>query len=297
MRETITTNKRGWQYISTLYDSLDELADDAMKHWTGANASHRRMEEAASYAHNGWSGEGDALTSLDIIREAVRTSTANLHMDTIRNPSFDVAGGAVDMGRYLAGDPECMMTFPMVKTSRVGKVIRLSASVDAYAGVSLYRRGLGICALVEALTQCGHAVELYLDVFANRYQGTPVWGGQIRCLIKGANDTLDMSKVMFGYSYNDTMRTLGMASTHRWPAEAKRSMHIGGMGYGQIGNPTHDLPEGTLYIPHAMDGVDLHPEILTQVYLVQLGLAKDPGNLPKFNIWGGSGYESNPDYD
>jgi hypothetical protein len=299
MRESIHVNKRGWKYISTLYDSLDEMADDAVRHqhqWYGGSSSHR-FDKAVNYAHNGWDGGGSAVEQLDIIREAVKTSTGQLNMQTIRNPRYDVAGGAVDMGRFLVGDPECMVTYPMVTTSRVGKVIRLAASVDAYAGVSLHKRGLGLVALTEALTLCGHAVELYLDVFANKYQGSPRWGGQIRCLIKGANDSLDLSKVMFGYAYEDTMRTLGMACTHRWPEEAKRSQCIMAGSYGQIGNPTKDLPEGTLYIPHAMDGVDLDPNILVQTYLVQLGLAADPGNLPKFNIWGGEGYESNPDYD
>lgn len=283
------TNRKG-KWVTSLYESLDELADRAMERVNKGdpNVSPYRTRAAANLAHNGWDGKGDTLDKLDLVRDAVRLSVGKIHSDTV-TPHFDVAGGFADMGRYMAGDPECMMAFPLIQTSRVGKVVRLCASVDAYAGAwnTLYKRGLGIVALVEALSQLGHAVELYLDVFCNAVQGQPGnrWGGDIRCLVKGARDTLDMRKVLFAYAWDEgVMQSLGMPNTHWWPDESQSAQGIP-YSYGQIGDPPMNLPEGTLYIPHAMHGFLLDPANLVRHYLVQLGLAPADTLAEEWQAW------------
>ena len=109
----------------------------------------------------------------DKILGAVRTSP----VDTLQ---YDVAGSVVDVGRYLAGDPECMGDWAD-SPAKTAKHLHLAVSwgvngcdTEAYA-----LRGAAYMALIDALEASRqYRLHLYAVAYATEFSGG--WGTIIR---------------------------------------------------------------------------------------------------------------------
>jgi hypothetical protein len=277
---------RNAKYVTNVYSSLDELADAAERRVQADKAAASfvnhghfggEWKEVLNLCRNGW--EIELERTIEIAEHAVDMVMAE-HNAPTPLMQFDVAGESVDVGRYLSGEPECMLDFPLQESSKVGKIVTLIASVDCFGGVGakeMYKRGIGITAFAMALTRLGHSVEFWCDVFCNdpckSWQTGEKLGGYVRALVKGPNDTLDPSKLLFAYCHDGVLRKLGFAITHAWPRQFQQAMHMGGGSYGPVGRAPYDMPEGTIYLPSVQPGVDLtNPEALITHYLKELGL-------------------------
>lgn len=262
------------------YDSTEAIAASAVprisdrtyRHsdggtWEGFNS----IAELKSLARDGWGTEADE--ALAIAESVVETVQQDHHMPAFR-PLWDVSGCEVDVARYLSGEPENMIDYEMVKTSRSGRVIVLCASVSISGAVqpeTIKRRGHGIAALAFALSRMGLAVELWADQAVK--SGSSIASNRV--LVKGANDELDPARIMFAYAHPAMLRGLMMANMHNWPA-AQRKMHRVGTGYGYPTDPVRDLPEGTIYLPSVLSSVDVpNAKDMLMHHLTELGLLGD----------------------
>jgi hypothetical protein len=212
-------------------------------------------------ARLGWKEQLDS--ALELAESAVQLAEQEHMVDTF-NPVWDVTGAEVDVARYLSGEPECMIDFPLAKTSKSGRIIALCASIT-YSGAigpdTIRRRGATMVALALALSRLGHNTELWADL-----SGTPMGSGgdvRIRVLVKGANDELDPSKVMFAFAHPAMLRMLGFAAIEG----LGRDTHICPIP------PRKDLPEGTIYLPEICSERDV-PEAdeFLRAHLGELGL-------------------------
>src|SRR5260221_137698 len=135
-------------------------------------------------------------------------------------PVYDVSGDSVDIGRYLAGEPECMMDWPLQPTSAAGRVITLCASICYSGSIDaevIIRRGQVITALALALSRLGHNVEMWADISAMQVgRGAQ---SRFRILVKGADDTLDPARIMYAYAHPTMLRRLGFAVQCSQPGE------------------------------------------------------------------------------
>src|SRR5579872_114125 len=142
-----------------IYRSLAEYADGAVKRCRGHGrvysgsdfAGYATWEQALNMARSGWHDELD--TALELAESAVALAERE-HMTDTFQPVWDVSGAEVDVARYLSGEPECMIDFPLSKTSKSGRVISMCASISVSGSVrpdTIQRRGQVITALAMAL--------------------------------------------------------------------------------------------------------------------------------------------------
>lgn len=242
----------------TRHYSLDALADAA----EGYGSSHCTLdgswaggtfEDALRVCRSGWSEQLDA--ALDISESAVSLMDQEHEVDRFE-PVWDVSGAEVDVGRFVTGEPECMIDYPLTRISRVGKVITLCASVCYSAAIDteeMIKRGQVITALALALSRLGHSVELWADfsIRRARYDDGPRATGTVRVLVKGANDALDPERILYAYAHPSMSRQLCFAACKAWPASFGNKMR-GGSGIPEP--PPRDLPEGTIYLPELKSG-------------------------------------------
>src|SRR6266567_585901 len=128
--------------ISTYY-SVTEYVEAARREVSrtglGLDYVNPAVTETTSYgqaidmALNGWPDElPDALR---IAEDAVKLCDQETSAFTFA-PVFDVAGGDVDVARYLSGEPECMVDYPLTPTSKVGRVITLCVGLNTSIAIS-----------------------------------------------------------------------------------------------------------------------------------------------------------------
>src|SRR5947207_806957 len=168
MRVSQTSN-----VIEYIYESVGEIAETGLRNlslylegrelreqWHGVSS----REEVRKLAFEGWLTEADA--AMEIATEAVGLVERE-HEIVGFHPTWDVAGCEVDVARYLANEPENMIDYEIVPTTRAGRVIVLCASVSYSCGVSIdniKKRGHSIAALAFALSKLGFATELWADM-------------------------------------------------------------------------------------------------------------------------------------
>lgn len=270
------------------YDSLEDFATVAKRHYdagTGHDDLYRSFngvdtfEEAYSLSQLGW--QDAEVEALRLVDSAIETVEAEHEMDGFR-ASWEMSGGEVDVGAYLAGEPECMINYNLVQTPKSGRVITLCASMVVSCAVStdaIKRRGYGIAALSFALMRMGFAVELWADWTCT----SSTWRGGMsgiivqRVLIKGLNDEMDPAKIMFAYAHPAMLRAVGFNAAHEFPADIRTGFGIPG-GYGCPAAPVEDLPEGTIYLPEVCSSHDVpNADVLLLTHMRGLGIIPPEG--------------------
>lgn len=115
---------------------------DSDTRWAGGLTQHA----AYKLAKEGMSMDAEALEIRDTINTAVKPMLGDMF-------TWDVTGSMVDVGAFLSGEPECMLT-TREDVTRARKVVNIvynvcvSANVDAK---TIRLRGLAMMALVDSL--------------------------------------------------------------------------------------------------------------------------------------------------
>lgn len=127
---------------------------------------------------------------------------------------FDVSGGMVDVGRYLVGEPECMVETRLVEIAKPGRVVTILIHGGMLGSVStadFIKRGVAIVALVESLERMQHSTEIWLEV-SSSMDGE--WDREILThliKLKDASDVLDVDSLMFAVAYPGRHRRISFA--------------------------------------------------------------------------------------
>lgn len=264
--------------VTVTHNSLMDLAKAAKEYanpagwsedWTGVDT----WEEAEHLAVHGMEGSAEVLA----IAESAIETIEKEHDVTQFTHVWDVSGCQVDIGRYLSGEPDCMVDYLPAPTPKVGRVIALCASVCYSAAIyqdTINKRGQGIAALAFALNRLGFAVELWADFsISNKRGGSRI--GRVRTLVKGANDELDPARIMFAYTHPAMSRALSFAACGALPYSVVGDSAMK-RGNGTVTDAKQDLPEGTLYLPSLRSSSDVPeaPKLLLK-YLRELGIVTD----------------------
>jgi hypothetical protein len=270
--------------LSRTYYSTAEVADDAITA-IRLNGTHpyrigddkERLffggvtwDEAIEMARHGWSEQLD--TAMEIAESAVKLCEQEHETYTFA-PVFDVAGGDVDVSRFLAGEPECMVDYPLTPTSKVGRVITLCVGLGMPSFTDAddaLKRGYAIAGLALALARLGHSIEIWGDYTAKTRTSSYIL--RSRVLVKGVNDVLDPATVMFTISHPAFARACLMKGARRnTPQPWFDAMEMNG-GCGYSIDPVRDLPDGTIYVPPIKHTDDLDPHSVLTGYLRELEL-------------------------
>jgi len=164
---------------------------------------------------------------------------------------YDVTGEAVDIDRFLTGEPEDMIAFTEEQAVGHGKIVKIQVNNVASAGVStttMANRGAAVVALIDALEKLGFSCEVYTaDALSSR------WSGDKNILqydvtLRGAGDVLDMDRLAFALCHPSWLRRLVFSAMEQEDEQVRRMFNVGG-SYG--------CPEESRGLTSEENGVDV----------------------------------------
>ncbi|QWT30644.1 hypothetical protein SEA_ROSE5_129 [Mycobacterium phage Rose5] len=242
--------------------------------WHG---SVKSVSEACELAAKGLPKDGvDAL--------ALASVKAKGMVQEIRTPQYvncmDTAGAYVDMGRFVTGEPECMVDYALQEDTAVQTVIPIVVNMAVVGGVrheEIAKRGRAIVALIDAVQATGRSVELWADMSSNgcdrgSFNGSD-YMARFSIPLKRADQPTDAGMLMYAFTHASFFRVLGFNTRHTLPARWQRALDVGG-GYGVTvrgaKSVERDYPQGSVYISALRYGEN-HDETVREA-LRELGL-------------------------
>ncbi len=194
------------------------------------------FDQAKAFALNGWTADLD-----DVLNIVDSVAKLEQREHVAWEQRHDYAGPDLDIGRYVAGEPECCVEYFPTHTPKLGKVVTVCSSVSASCGVSsttIRERGTLVAAFILACQHLGVNVEAWVD-------STASYGETIsrKVCVKRADEPLDVARILFAFSHPAMLRAMMQAEWHSRPNTTGRSW-----GAGQPMSPHKSLPEGTIYM-------------------------------------------------
>lgn len=161
--------------------------------------------------------------------------------------ALDVSGEAVDVGAFLEGTPECMLSYTVPQT----QAVRIVAGISARAGADaprLLNRGIAIAAAVYALQCSGTPVSLTVgdwitggdQLFRNTVEVNPF------------GDYIDAGRLAFWLGHPAALRRCMFRFQEQQSSEIRSTFGFySGGGYGRPTDPPEDSADlhGAVYIP------------------------------------------------
>lgn len=220
-------NTAGWNF----FDGFDGGRVDRFYETSG-------REHARKIAYSGYKPGRDAVDRLKAIIEEKIGRKAKSY-DCL----YDVSGACVDVGVYLSGEPECMISFEEIETDHSQFVdIHFSSGVSASIETrDMIRNGAAVCALVDALEDAGKRVRLTWE----RSSSTGGVRGQPTCSVfvplKDYNEPLDIDRLAFFTTTPITRRAMAWSVYSQAPMEVVRTMGLS--KFKDIGSSPCDNPK------------------------------------------------------
>lgn len=188
---------------------------------------------------NGWTkGRANISAALDAVYAGNSASrSSGFYAD------YDVSGDYPDIDRYLAGDPEHMVSYGRHIAAK--PVIKLAINVIAAHFVPaehLINRGSAVVALVDAIESCGNSVEL-TAVMVNRIRSSVA---VYSVALKKAGEVLSIDDIAFGLGHPDMLRRIFFSVLERDPWTEGKGF-VGGYG-GCSDIPNKCIPWDTVYL-------------------------------------------------
>lgn len=212
-------------------DPLGRSSQSGDSDWAGCT-----FDEAMEMAKWGWQVD---RSEIDPEVEAVMEQVAdrlNAHLADQFREVYDVSGGFVDVGRYLDGEPECMVEQWVDPDVKRGKVLKLLNMATADAGISekvLRERGRAVAVAVEVLHQLGFNLEIWTGEAVKQMNGTNHVAVEM-VKLKEAEDPLDWDALMFGIGHPGMLRRVIFGLNETRPEDERRRFGFkpkGGYGY------------------------------------------------------------------
>lgn len=202
-----------------VYESLGEAVRHAQNNPVpkSSNSSDKEfsltasLQDACELATKGWS---DVRPQVDKLFGELESSISNT-LDEQFNIRFDYSGDSVDMGRYMSGDPECMIDYVSEPQARMGRVIKVMVNVANSARITtkqILDRGVVVVALLDVLNKLGVGVELWTEMAIA--DGGVDSGKRFSQLVKihDSSEMLDVDSTMFAIAHPSMLRRIGFGS-------------------------------------------------------------------------------------
>ncbi len=236
--ETIKRKHNNGEHIVHRFNSLAEAARFAGENpepkssakeateWAGTAS----LPEAVNLAVDGWH---DVRPEVQRLFDSLE-SQLSLALDEQYAIRYDYSGDSVDMGRYVSGDPECMMDYVTEPQARMGKVVRLHVAGIASSYVSaeqIRARGVAVCALVDVLHKMGVGIELWTEqCYQHPFKDSKAYSMLVK--LHDSADMLDIDDIMFAIAHPSMLRRIGFAGVE----QMEWAKDYVGSGYGRVMN-------------------------------------------------------------
>lgn len=197
-------------------------------------------EEAVALAEDGWSEGremvGQILTNIEAAQHDVSRPICH----------WDVTGDFVDVGAYVSGEPECMVSWQAQPESK--RIARILVNLSASGSVScetLRWRGATVLALIDRLENADVRCEVDIGL-CNKEDGK-YW--TICANVKRADEPLHIDRLAFHLAHPSSLRRIMWSFAETGPAHLVNDHHFYDGGW--YGMPVSEirsyLPEGEKY--------------------------------------------------
>lgn len=235
----------------------------------------KNVAESIDLFTNGWDHNID--TTMQLVED-------NIHyvMDTYDVPAWttvmDVQGGAVDVGAFMTGEPECMQDSVPMRVSKLGRVVTIVLSLSVSAAVKkkeIEKRGQYYVALVTMLQRAGYGVDLWLDCTiecATDEKASMMYHAM------EPGDVVDVQSLMFMLAHPAMLRGIVFAAWHKLGKQGlKLGIYYGlkkmGGPYGHPRDPCPEhYPEGALMTASVLTGESFDISVKLVEDLTALGI-------------------------
>jgi hypothetical protein len=231
--------------------------------WTGTQS----FEEAMQLARNGWP-EG-----VQRMRRVADAISQVISSKIIRPEArFDETGDEVAVDRYLEGDPEHFVSYPLQESrASGGRVFTVGFGIFVSAGVDkeyFTNRGAAVLALLDALESAGYRCELDIGM-AVREAYT------MRCPIKAAEHALDLDRLAFTLMHPSIFRRIQFSIGETDPDGKRWGAHGG--HYWSPDTSAHPIQQYDFWFPDLGMGTERPYATQDGALKHVLGMLKESG--------------------
>lgn len=208
------------------FDSLAEALDYAGKNpdpkssdrdqggdWAGKTKS---LSEAVTLGHKGYE---EIRPEVERMFTELESQLAE-RLESAFQSRYDYQGVQVDVGRFLSGEPECMIDFVPEPSQRMGRVVRIVINGSCSAMIApdrIIKRGVVVCALVDSIHKLGMGVEVYIEYPIND-SGINSSSGKVYSSVVKLHDSqqmLDINNLMFALCHPSMFRRVQFSMLER----------------------------------------------------------------------------------
>ena len=232
------SNAAPFKYYKTASAMLDDIkkadaeldAAGKQRSYTSSMSSEQdgwyqteSLEEADSFLMGGWEYGASAMTeALDIIGSG--KDSGIFESALLEN---DVTGAVCDVGAYVTGDPECMLTTNTPAQESVITICVNTVQAGCISGEQMLWRGAAIVALVQALEARGHRTRIICYDIAPTEKR---WAGWVLSL-KEPGDRFNINTIAYALANPSMMRR----HSFRWAETVAYDWQMNdALGYGRI---------------------------------------------------------------
>ncbi len=208
-------------------------------------------QQAKSMAISGWR---DGMIEIEKYRAKILPIIAEKVLRPKQIQS--IAGYYVDVGSFLANEPECFIAREYEERNYPGQIYKVVCSISFSAAITpetIIQRGAMICALIDAIEYAGHRVEVVCndamsvghseDYRKGKYKNQG-WM-EISVIVKKTSQPLEMTDLAFCLAHPAMLRRImfSVAEIEGW------SDFISNYGY-----PAEATDKGDIYLREIFSG-------------------------------------------
>jgi hypothetical protein len=241
------SGKTDVHYFDSLHDFLPHVTEEKVRAAKGNDDWRQELGKYTSSTKSDmqWAGgltakqayalakEGMTLTPMDLeIREKINTECKPMIDDSF---AWDVTGQMVDVGAFLAGEPECMLTTREDNTrARKTVTIMFNAAVSCDVSPQILKlRGLAMLAFVDALEATKkYRVSLYYCCASGMNYGSDQANGALVIKLLDPSYRYDPQAIGYALSNPTMFRRLCFAYWNCLDPQTARAWGIDNWGYG-----------------------------------------------------------------
>lgn len=261
------------------YCDWDGAEHRRRSHWTGETARKHTgtydFQQAMDLARYGWV---DGLKQIDKFEKLEFPTRESFQQNYEIQTQYDIAGGSVNIGRYLSGMPDCMRRMNVSKAhnlpARVQKIIAIIGYNIGTYPFEIMQHGYKVYQIINALEMANIQTDITLAHAANKwYRHNPhdnyMYETYIK--IKDSTDIIYPEKVLFCVAHPAMLRRLIFSEQERNSHSIRATFHFywenGEWGYGHGYKewcPPFPMMKDTLIIPSFENTAEMN-ELIVKV--------------------------------
>jgi len=260
--------------------------DDLSKFWNySMQESNARNKQSRSNQNLEWSGgltwDGAKSMAISGWREGMteiekyRAKILPIIAEKVIRPQqvYAIAGYNVDVGSFLANEPECFIAREFEERNYPGRIYKIVCSISFSAAIqpkTIIQRGAMICALIDAIEFAGHRAEVICNDASTKssygYSNSKKNGWlEVSVTVKKSTQPLEMTDLAFCLAHPAMLRKMmfSVAEIVGW----SDFVH-------SYGTPAEATDKGDIYIREIYSGTVPDDKAITWVLdeLAKLGI-------------------------